>query len=490
MSGKDLIVVGSGFGGLAAAALVARDGWNVTVLEKNDQPGGRAQVWKEKGFVYDMGPSWYLMPDVFEKFFSEFGKKPEDYMDLKRLDPHYRVIYSDDSILDIRSDLKKNFKLFDSLEKNGGKKLRKYLDNSEYQYQIAMDKFLYKDYKHLTDFFNWKMIKDGSKFHVFDNLDHYVGRFFENTKLKQILEYNIVFLGGAPKNSPALYSLMSHVDFNLGVWYPQGGMGAFVNAMFELAKEHGVEFKFNQEVKRIKVKNKTVQSVVTDKNNYRADLFIMNADFAHVDLDLLGLKKRSYTEKYWDKRKIAPSAVLLYLGFDKRLNNLEHHNLYLQSNWEPHFETLFNNPGWPEEPCIYICCPSKTDPSVAPKGCENVFILVPVASDLDDTDIIREKYFNWSMKLLEKITGENLEKHLILKRIFSHRDFKSNYNAYKGTALGLAHTLGQTAVFRPQHKSKKLNHLYYTGHYNHPGIGVPMVVISSQIVADLIRKNH
>jgi phytoene desaturase len=353
-----------------------------------------------------------------------------------------------------------------------------------------MDKFLYKDYKHLTDFFNWKMIRDGSKFHVFDNLDHYVSRYFENTKLKQILEYNIVFLGGAPKNSPALYSLMSHVDFNLGVWYPQGGMGAFANAIYRLAEDQGVKFRFNEEVSRIKVTNKTVKSVITDKDEYNADLFIMNADFAHVDLDLLGLKNRSYSEKYWDKRKIAPSAVLLFLGFDKRINNFEHHNLYLQTDWEGHFQTLFNYPGWPEEPCIYICCPSKTDPSVAPDGCENIFILVPVASDLDDTDIVREKYFDWSMKLLEKISGEKLEDHLIVKRIFSHRDFKSNYNAYKGTALGLAHTLRQTAVFRPQHKSKKLNNLYYTGHYNHPGIGVPMVVISSQIVADLIKKNH
>ena len=250
-----------------------------------------------------------------------------------------------------------------------------------------------------------------------------------------------------------------------------------------------MEFKFNEEVSSIKIENKLVKSVITEKDEYFADIFIMNADFAHVDLNLLGITHRSYTEKYWDKRKIAPSAVLLFLGFDKRLRNLEHHNLYLQSDWEPHFETLFNNPGWPDQPCIYICCPSKTDPSVAPKDCENIFVLVPIASDLDDTDVVREKYFKWTLKLLEKITGEKLEEHLIVKRIFSHRDFISNYNAYKGTALGLAHTLRQTAVFRPQHKSKKLKNLYYTGHYNHPGIGVPMVVISSQIVADLIKNN-
>ncbi|UCH88828.1 MAG: phytoene desaturase [Thermoplasmata archaeon] len=488
MQENKAIVVGSGFGGMAAASILAKNGYAVTVLEKNDMPGGRAQVWKKDGYIFDMGPSWYLMPDVFERYFALFGKKPEDFLKLERLDPHYRVFYSGGKILDISAVLDENMKLFDELEKDGAKKLREYLDNSKYQYEIAMEKFLYKDYKYLTDFFNWKLIIDGSKFHVFSKLDSYVSRYFESPEIKKILEYNIVFLGGAPKNSPALYSLMTHVDFNLGVWYPKGGLGQLVNAFYELAQSQGVEFIFNHEVTRIKVENDRAVAAVTDPVEFQADVFVMNADHAYVDLNLLDRKHRSYSEKYWDQRKIAPSAILMFLGFNKRLPNLKHHNLYLLDDWDVHFETLFNKPGWPDEPCIYICCPSKTDSSVAPEGHENIFILVPVASDLDDTDVIREKYFKWVIDLLQRLTGEAVTKNLVVKRIFSHRDFKSNYNAYKGTALGLAHTLRQTAVFRPQHQNKKLRNLFYTGHYNHPGIGVPMVTISSQIVADVIKR--
>lgn len=489
MKGKEIIIVGAGFGGLSAAALLAKDGHKVTVIDKNSMPGGRAQVWKKDGFVYDMGPSWYLMPDVFEDFFALFGKKPTDYFDLKRLDPHYKVFYSDDTDVTLKADLEENKALFDTLEKDGGKKLLEYLGNSQYQYRVAMDQFLYRDYKHLTDFFNWKLVMEGTKFHVFDNLDKYVARFFDSEKIKKILEYNIVFLGGAPKNSPALYSLMSHVDFNLGVWYPMGGMGELPKAMQKLAEEQGAKFIYDQEVQRIKVDGKLTTGVVTDKDEYDADLVIVNADYVHGEMDLLDRKHRSYNEKYWDERAIAPSALLMFLGFNKKLKNLEHHNLYLQMEWDPHFETLFDKPDWPDDPCIYVCAPSVTDPSVAPEGKENIFVLVPVAPGLDDTEVIRDKYYKWVMKLLSNITGEELtDDDLLVKRLFAHRDFKSNYNAYKGTALGLAHTLFQTAIFRPQHESKKVKNLYYTGHYAHPGIGVPMVMISSQILADLIRK--
>jgi len=486
-----VVIIGAGFGGLSAAALLAKDGFEVTVVEKNEQPGGRASIHKDKGFTFDMGPSWYLMPDVYENFFAEFDKKPEDvFDDLHRLDPAYRIFFGKEKVIDIFADLEKNFELFDQLEENGGEKLRKYLDHAEKNYEAALQDLIYRDYHSIFDIFSWKMMKAGLKFSIFSNLDSFVRKRFESDEARKILEYSIGFLGGAPTNTPAMYYIMNHIDLNMGVWFPEGGMGGVVDVIYKLAQSYGAKFKFNQPATKIEVENKHAKRVVTEKETLDADIVLVNADYAHSELELLDKRYRTYSEKYWDKRKIAPSAVLLYLGFDKQLRNLQHHNLYLQVNWEPHFKTLFNDPRWPEEPCIYICCPTKTDSSVAPKGCENIFILVPVASDLDDTDGVREKYLKWSMKLLEKITGEKLQEHLIVKRIFSHRDFKSNYNAYKGTALGLAHTLRQTAIFRPQHKSKKLKNLYYTGHYNHPGIGVPMVIISSQIVADLIKNNH
>ena len=486
MSKDDLIVVGAGIGGLSTAALLAKKGHNVTVLEKNDHPGGRASVWRKDGFTFDMGPSWYLMPDVFNNFFAEFNKKPEDYMDLVRLDPSYRVFFDEDDYVDISADLEKNLALFEELEPGAKEKMKEYLKKSKYEYDIAMKDFIYKDYKHLTDFFKPRLIVEGTKLHMFEKLDSYAQRYFKNQKIRQILEYTIVFLGGSPYDSPALYSLMSHVDFNMGVWFPKGGMGKLPEAMHKLAKEQGVHFEFNQPVEQVMVENGKATEVKTDHDTFSADHVVVNADYAWAETQLLDKKYQTYSEKYWDKRKIAPSAYLLFLGLDKQLKSFTHHNLYFHPQWDEHFDDIFKNPRWPDKFSYYISCISKTDPTTAVEGGENVFVLIPVAAGLDDTEETREAYFNKTIDHMEKLAGENIRDHILVKRIFAHNDFSSRYNAYKGTALGLAHTLKQTAIFRPRHQSKKVKNLYYTGHYNHPGIGVPMVIISSQILADTI----
>jgi len=490
MSELKTVIIGAGFGGMAAAALLAKKGFDVTVVEKNDQPGGRAIVYKEKGFVFDMGPSWYLMPDVFETFFKEFNTTSDKYYKLLRLNPAYRVFYSKDEHVDILPDFKEVIKVFDTYQEDGGEQLKKYLDAAEYQYDIAMREFIYKEYDHITDFLNRKLLLEGSKLHIFTNLDDYAKRYIPNDKLRKILEYTMVFLGGTPFDTPALYSLMSHVDFKLGVWYPDGGMGAFVQGMYKLAKEQGVTFRFNEEVKKINVKDKKVAGIKTTKGSVPADIIIANADYPHVETELLDPEYQSYPKKFWEKKAIAPSAILMYLGIDKKLKNLKHHTLYFDPHWEHHFETIIKKPSWPDNPSYYVCCPSKTDDSVAPKGKENLFILVPVAAGLDDTDEIREHYYEKTLTHLEELIGENIRDHVIVKRLFSHRDFKDMYHAYKGTALGYAHTLKQTAVFRPKHKSKKVKGLYYTGHYTHPGIGVPIVIISSQILAEQLTKTY
>lgn len=488
MGDTKVIIVGSGFGGLAASGLLANHGYDVTVIEKNEQPGGRASVWKKDGFTFDMGPSWYLMPDVFEKFFSDFDKKPQDYMDLIRLDPSYRVFFSEDEFFDISAYMQKNYDLFEKLEPGAKKKMKEYLELSKYEYDIAMKDFIYKDYKHLTDFFKPKLIIEGTKLHMFQKLDDFAQRFFKSEKIRKILEYTIVFLGGSPYDSPALYSLMSHVDFNMGVWFPKGGMGKLVEAMHKLAVEQGAKFKFNEPVTQIIVENGNVVGVKTTKNKYEADIVVVNADYAWAEQNLLEDKYRSYSIRYWEKRKIAPSAYLLYLGLDKQLKRFIHHNLYFYTNWEKHFNDIFVDPKWPEDFSYYVSCISKTDKKTAIKNGENVFVLIPVAAGLNDTKKTREKYFNKTIEHMEYLAGENIRDHIVVKRIFAHSDFSSRYNAYKGTALGLAHTLKQTAIFRPKHESKKVKNLYYTGHYNHPGIGVPMVIISSQILSELIKQ--
>ena len=489
MGEKKTIIVGAGLGGLAAAGLLAKDDFNVTVIEKNEQAGGRASVWKKDGFTFDMGPSWYLMPDVFKKYFAEFGKKPVDFMDLKRLNPSYRVFFDKDDIVDIYADLERNLETFEKIETGAKQKFKDYLATSKYQYNIAMKDFIYKDYKHLYDFFKPKLIFEGTKLHMFSKLDDYAKRFFESEKIRKILEYTIVFLGGSPYKSPALYSLMSHVDFNMGVWYPIGGMGKLVEAMKKVAEYEGAEFIFNKPVSKIKTGNGVVKGVETGKESYDADIVICNADMPYVEMNLLDKRYVSYNESYWDKLKMAPSAYLLYLGLDKELDGVLHHNLYFDSSWEEHFSQIFDKPAWPDNPSYYISATSKTDNTVAPKGCENLFVLVPVAAGLEDNKKVREKYYNKTLKHFEKLIGQDILSSVKVKRIFAHNDFIARYHAYKGTALGLAHTLKQTAVFRPKHESKKVRNLYYTGHYNHPGIGVPMVIISSQILADMVKNN-
>jgi phytoene desaturase len=490
MGEKRVIIIGSGFGGLAAAGLLARDGHDVKVIEKNDHAGGRASIWKKDGFLFDLGPSWYLMPDVFENFFAEFDKKPEDYMNLVRLNPSYRVFYDKDDFVDISKDLEKNLELFESIEKGASEKMKKYLETSKYQYEVAMKDFIYKDYQHLTDFFKPKLVKEGIKLHMFDKLDSYAMRFFKSDRIRKILEYTIVFLGGSPYDSPALYSLMSHVDFKLGVWYPIGGIGKLVEAMKRVAEQNGAEFIFNNPVNKINVEAGKVKGVSTKKQDFDADIVVCNADFPYAEMNLLDKSNWSYSKRYWYSRKIAPSAYLLYLGLNKRIDSLIHHNLYFEKNWENHFNQIFHKPEWPDNPSYYVSCTSKTDDNVAPKGHENMFILVPVAAGLEDTQKIREKYFSKVLRHLENLIGESIIDSIVLKRIFAHNDFTERYNAFKGTALGLAHTLRQTAVFRPQHESKKVKNLYYTGHYNHPGIGVPMVIISSQIISKMISEKN
>jgi phytoene desaturase len=423
------------------------------------------------------------MPEVFERFFSEFGKKVQDYYTLKRLDPNYRVFFSKDRVVDVGADIGRIRKLFDSMEEGGGKKLDDYLSSASYQYKIAMGQFIYKDYRSMFDFLNRKLVFEGTKLHIFESLDGYAKRFISNADLRKILEYTIVFLGGTPYDSPAMYALMSHVDFNGGVYYPMNGMGELARAFHRLCTEQGVRFRFDEEVKKIDVEDGRVKGVTTTREKVRSEKVIANSDYPHTETRLIEERYRSYPEKYWSKRAIAPSAILMYLGFNKRIDSLLHHNLYLSGDWDQHFETIFKRPSWPENPSYYICCPSRTDPTVAPKDNENIFILIPVAAGLEDTEEVRQRYFEWVMSHMEGLTGERLREHLVVKRLFSHRDFSSYYNAYKGTALGLAHTLRQTAVFRPAMRSKKVKGLYYSGQYTHPGIGVPMVVIGSQILA-------
>lgn len=487
---KKVAVVGSGFGGLSAAALLAKKGCKVTLFEKNPLLGGRATVHREQGYMFDRGPSWYLMPEVFDRFFSELGKKTGDYLNLKRLDPMYKVFYEAEGELEVPANPKEIRELFGKLEGNGAEKLEKYLKQAQYKYDVAVKDFLYKDFYSVFDFFSPKIALEGTKLHMFESVDKYARRFFSSDKARKILEYTMVFLGGSPDNTPALYSIMSHVDLTLGVWYPIGGMVEIVNAMEKVCRELGIDIRKDEGVERIIVYDKNAKGVVTEKGEQEFDAVVVNADYAYAEMELLEKSAQSFDEKYWENRVMAPSALLFFLGVKGKVEGLQHHNLFLAKDWNSHFDDIFKDKKWPDNPSYYVCCPSKTDESVAPKGNENLFFLVPVAEGLKDGDVIREKMYEQVMSDFERRIGRRIRDKVEVKVLFSHRDFKREYNAYKGTALGLAHTLFQTAVFRLPHKSKKVKNLFYTGHYNHPGVGVPMVIISSHIVTEEVLKEH
>jgi len=486
-------VIGSGFGGLAAAALLAKQGHDVTVLEKNSQPGGRARVYREDGYSFDMGPSWYLMPDVFEAFFREFDKNPSDYYDLLRIDPSYRIFFDGEGVTDVSASLESNLDLFDSFEEKGGEKLKDYLSQAERHYRIAMDEMLYKEYDRIWDLFSGKLALEGFKLPLFNNIDGYVSKWFKSSKSKKILEYSIGFIGGSPQNTPALYYIMNHVDFKLGVWYPaDGGISRVVDALVALGKGYGVEYRYDSEVTRLEIEGKRIKRVHMGDDSIEPDIVVVNADYPHSELDLIDKKHQTYDEEYWDKRVMAPSALVLYIGLDKKLPKLLHHNLFLTEDWDKGFESVFDpkKARWPETPSYYINVTSKTDPTVAPEGGETIFVLVPLAPDLVDTPEIREKYYRKLVGHMETLAGEPILGHEVVKRIYCVNDYREDYNAYKGTALGLTHTLMQTALFRPSHKSRKVDNLYYTGHYTHPGIGMPMCLISSQVLVKTIEKQY
>ena len=486
---KKVVVVGGGIGGLAASALLAKEGFNVTVIEKNSTVGGRARTWEKDGFRFDMGPSWYLMPEVFEHFFALFGRKRKDYYTLKRLDPAYRVFFEPGEGVDVFSDLQRSAALFESFERGGGEKLRRYINRSRYKYEVAMQEFLYRNYTSVFDFLNRRMLIEGSRLNVFGSLDRMVGRWFKDRRAKQLLEYAMVFLGTHPQKAPGLYSIMSHVDLNLGVFYPHGGLSVVARSLQQLAESLGVTIRTGEPVERIVTAAGQAEAVVTARERYTADLVVANADYAHVETRLLENGARSKGAGYWKRRIWAPSMFILYLGLNRRLENLTHHNLYFREDWNEHFDTIFKHPGWPQLPCFYVSCISKSDDDAAPDGGENVFVLVPVAAGLEDTDDRRQSYADHVLSHVEQISGESIRSAVTVQRVYSQRDFADDYNAYRGTALGLSHTLGQTAIFRPPLKSRRVSNLYYTGQYTHPGVGVPMVLISAQVAASLIKED-
>lgn len=485
---KTIAVIGSGFSGLSAASYLAKVGNEVHVFEKHPQPGGRArQFTTDNGFVFDMGPSWYWMPDIIENFFKDFGCKSSDFYQLVSLNPQFEMIFSD-----MRMAVPESFPemkaLFESMEQGAGEKLEQFMNAAEYKYEVGMKDFVQKPCHNWFEFVSPKIASSALKLDLLTNFRSYVAKYFRHPKLRVLMEFPVIFLGASPKNIPALYSLMNFGGYKMGTWYPMGGFYQLVLAMQKVAESQGVVFHFNHSVEKINTENGKVTSLLINGKKMEFDAVVASSDYHHTET-LLNNEERNYTEEYWKSRTFAPSCLIYYLGFKEKIPNIKHHTLFFENDLDLHVEAIYGDKKWPENPLFYACCPSKTDPGVAPPDGENLFLLMPLAIGIEDDEQKREKYFREMLARVEKHSGTlNLESKIVYKKSFCVADFVKEYNAYGGNAYGLANTLLQTAVLKPKIRNKKIKNLFYTGQLTVPGPGVPPSIISGKIVAKEIDK--
>ena len=485
---KKVFIIGSGFSSLSAACYLSKEGFEVHVFEKNDVIGGRARQFKSKGFTFDMGPSWYWMPDVFERFFNDFDKTSADFYNLKKLNPAYHVYFGENNYIAIPDEIEKICNVFEKEEKGSSIELLKFMKMAKENYKIAVTDMLYK----MPGISPLELITIDTVKRVgyfFTNIKKQVHKRFKNPKLRSIMEFPVLFLGAESSNTPAFYNFMNYADFGLGTWQPDNGFYDVVKAMIKIGKSFGVKYYNNSNVTQIVTKNASATGIMVNNKIINSLYILSGADYNHTET-LLPESKRQYSQKYWSNKTLAPSSLLFYLGFDKKLKNLTHHNLFFDTDFNLHSKEIYKDPKWPSKPLFYANFTSMTNNHTAPEGCENGFILVPIAPDLKDNEILREKYFNIVIDRIENITKQTIKENIIYKKSFCVNDFVGEYNSYKGNAYGLANTLLQTSFLRPKLKSSKVKNLFFTGQLTVPGPGVPPSIISGKLVADLIDNTN
>lgn len=483
---KTIAIIGSGFSSLAASCYLAQQGNYVTIYEKNESIGGRARQFKKDGFTFDMGPSWYWMPDVFERFFSDFNKKTTDYYELIKLNPAYRVYFGINDFINIYDNLEEIKTTFEGIEKGSGFKLQAFINQAKSNYDIAIKDLVYRPGVSPLELITPQTALKLNQF--FSNVSTDIRKKFKNQRLIQILEFPVLFLGAKPSKTPSFYNFMNYADFGLGTWHPKTGMSDVVRGIEKLAIELGVTIETNASIEKIIVENKTATGIIINGKTIKADIILSGADYQHTET-LLDETHRNYSEKYWESRVFAPSSLLFFIGFNKKIENITHHALFFDVDFNQHAADIYDEPKWPDEPLFYANFPSKTDKTAAPEGMESGFFLIPLAPGINDTEELREEYFEKIITRFEKLTRQEIKNNIIFKRSFCKNDFVTDYNAYKGNAYGMANTLLQTAFLRPKLRSKKVRNLYFTGQLTVPGPGVPPALISGKLVAELIQKS-
>lgn len=484
-----IAIIGSGFAGLSAACYLSAAGHDVHVFEKNSEVGGRARQLKtDNGFTFDMGPSWYWMPDVYEKFFKDFGYETSSFYQLQLLNPAFDVVFGKNDVVNIPADFEELGNWFESIETGSKERLQKFMEEAKYKYKTGMELLVQKPGLSILEFADLNVIMGALKLQVFSSFSKHIRKYFTNPKLLSLMEFPILFLGAMPEETPALYSLMNYAGLKLGTWYPQGGFGKVVDAFMQIAKNNGTQFHFNSPVEKILTSDGKATGIKINGKIFSCDGIIASADYHHVESKLIESNEKNYSEKYWDKKTFAPSSLIFYLGVNKKIEKLNHHTLFFDESLFEHSKEIYKDPKWPTKPLFYVCCPSKTDDSVAPAGNENLFLLMPLAPGLEDTEASREKYLKIMMQRLENQIGEDITPNIIYKKSYCVNDFISDYNSYKGNAYGLANTLMQTAILKPKIKNYKIENLFYTGQLTVPGPGVPPAIISGKIASGLLDK--
>lgn len=485
-----IAIIGAGFSGLSATAYLASRGNEVHVLEKNDTPGGRARQLKtNEGYVFDMGPSWYWMPDVFERFFKDFGYKVSDVYDLKLLDPSFEVVYEKGKRIPIPADYSALKNLFENIERGSAARLDKFMEEAKHKYETGMENLVYMPGNSMSEFADPKIIKEAFRLQIFSSFSKHVRKYFSNPKLIALMEFPVLFLGAMPQETPALYSLMNYAGLKLGTWYPMnGGFGKVIESIKEICEKQGASFHFNSPIEKIIVEENCAKSLIVNGIKMDFDAVIASADYHHVEKDLLPDGYKNYNEDYWEKKTFAPSSLIFYIGLSKKIKSISHHTLFFEEDLFQHSVEIYKSPEWPSRPLFYVCCPSQTDETVAPEGHENLFLLMPIAPGLQDNENLRKKYFEIMLNRLENHIGEKIESFIDYKKSYCINDFIADYHAYKGNAYGLANTLRQTAFLKPKIRNKKIENLFYAGQLTVPGPGVPPSLISGKIASEELLK--
>ena len=479
-----IVVIGSGFSGLSAAAYLSREGHQVGVFEKNGSPGGRARQFStEEGYVFDMGPSWYWMPEVFENFFRDFGHTVADFYELLLLDPAFEVVFDKEEYISIPQNYEELRRLFENIESGSAIRLDEFMEEAKFKYSTGMDKMVHMPGLSISEFADVDLLKGVMRLQVFSSFSSHVRKFFKDPRLIALMEFPVLFLGAMPRETPALYSLMNYAGLKLGTWYPRGGFGKVVEGMLQVCKENGCTIHLNAAVEEILVDGEKVTGVVVNGKEIACDAVIAAADYQHVEEKLLPTELRNYPESYWKKKTFAPSCLIFYLGLNRKLPKLKHHTLFFEEDFLQHSIDIYKQPRWPKKPLFYVCCPSRTDRSVAPQGHENLFLLMPLAPGIEDTEKLREEYYDLMMTRIEKRLGRPIRENVVYKHGYCIKDFIEDYNSYKGNAYGLANTLRQTAIFKPRIRNRKVKNLFYAGQLTVPGPGVPPALISGKIAA-------